>query len=162
MIAAADHTDLVEQIDTALEVAVEAHQEACRLLGVARVFARRLEDAQVGAVENTNSDEVDEMEESQELVAADQTVLPDAMEYGGVSLLDPGQSDPKATRVSPSRFERLTGITPAEFRTGATLSDSEFEIADKSGGIRPYLKARSTKPPEAATPAAGELLEAAE
>ena len=73
MIAAADRADLAEQLAEALDLAVEANFEAARLLRVVRVLARRLADPQV-EVDDMNSDEDDKMEEMQEteeLAAAD-------------------------------------------------------------------------------------------
>ncbi len=170
MLAAPDRADLVEQIAAALEVAVEAHQEACRLLGVARVFARRMGVPQQEAseppadqdeTENAEVEGMSELKEMQELVAADASVP--AVEPADVAdpLADHKPLPDGIARISASRLRAIAGWSPGEFRTLASMSDEEFEKA-RQVGFAQYLRGPSESSSEVHPPPASELLEAAE
>jgi hypothetical protein len=124
MIAAADRADLMEQIAAALDLAVESHFEAGRLLGAVAVLARRLADPQVEAVENTNSDEVYEMEEVKEVPEVAVAEVPDP-------IVDHQALPDGIARISAARLRTITGLSPGEFRTLASMPDDEFEKAQQ-------------------------------
>lgn len=141
-----DRADLVEQLAAALDLAVEAHVEAGRLLGVAHVLARRLADLRVEAVESTNSDEVNDMEEvneTEESIAAEGTA--------------PAEVPPE--RRSPPKLSFKVGVELLEL--AAPLSPEELKTAFAIG-VRTVLDMKAAKATEAAAPAAGGLMEAAE
>jgi hypothetical protein len=145
--------DLAEQIDAALELAAEAHFEAGRLFGVARVLARRLADPQE-EVEETRLGEVDGMEEvkqTQELGTAE------APAEAAGSLVDHQFLPDGIARISAARLRAISGLSPGEFRALASMPDQEFEKAQQVG-FTIYLRGPSEVHP---LPAA-ERLEAAE
>src|SRR5260221_14724034 len=144
MLAAPDRPDLVEQIAAALEVAVEAHQEACRLLGVARVFARRMGVPQQEAseppadqdeTENAEVEGMSELKEMQELVAADASVP--AVEPADVAdpLADHKPLPDGIARISASRLRAMAGWSPGEFAALASMSEEAVDKA-QPGGFR--------------------------
>lgn len=76
-----------------------------------------------------------------------------------LTLTPTGETNPQAVKMSPSRFRRLvgvtpaefraaprrlTGMTPAEFRAAAALSEEDFEAAVEVG-VGNYFRAREVQ-----------------